>query len=261
MTKKQFCKYEANISASLGQWLKGPLGEILLEQEWDCLERRLSGLFGYYAVQVGCLGEQAQRLESNHIKSQILVGSGKPGDQSVINIVAASESLPISSDSVDVVVLPHTLDFSPDPHQVLREAERILIPEGRVIVVGFNPVSLWGIWRLFRRYRGKVPWCGQFLPQGRIHDWLSLLGFQIEENQTLMFRPPVSHAGAMQRMQWLEGVGSRYWPVVGGVYVVQAIKRVSRLTPLQPAWKIRSGVLGGRLVEPTTRTTRTTSSG
>ncbi|MES9843682.1 MAG: methyltransferase domain-containing protein [Candidatus Sedimenticola sp. 6PFRAG5] len=260
MSKKRFCRSESDIFRSLGQWFKGPPGDILLEQEWRYLEQRLSGLFGYYAVQVGCLGIQTQLLQAGNIKSQILVGSGFSATEAAVAIEAAPESLPIASDSVDVVLLPHTLDFSPNPHQVLREAERILIPEGRVVVVGFNPFSMWGIWRLFRRYKGTVPWCGQFLSQRRIHDWLSLLGFKVEESQNLMFLPPVSHSGSMHRMRRLEQIGSRFWPMLGGVYVVQGIKRVSRLTPVQPAWKIRSGVLGGRLVEPTTRATRTSSS-
>ncbi|MET0100245.1 MAG: class I SAM-dependent methyltransferase [Sedimenticola sp.] len=261
MNKKRFCRSEQDIPASLERWFRNPPGQVLLEQERDCLESMLSGLFGYYAVQVGRLGEGAQLLRSSNIKSRILVGPGAAGGEGITAIEAAAESLPLRSDSVDMVLLPHTLDFSPDPHLVLREAERVLIPEGRVIVIGFNPLSLWGGWRLFRRYRGHVPWCGQFLSQRRINDWLTLLGFEVESCRMMMFRPPVRHTATLQRMLWLERIGERFWPMMGGVYVVQGVKRVSRLTPLQPAWKIRPGVLGGRLVEPTTRTTRTSSSG
>jgi SAM-dependent methyltransferase len=255
MNRKIFCSSEADLTASLMRWFSEPPGSILLEQERVCLEELLSGLFGYYLVQVGCLGMEAEPLRASKIRNQIVVSTSRLSQETASCVRSEAESLPLLSDGVDAVLLPHTLDFSAEPHQVLREAERILIPEGRVVIVGFNPLSLWGFWRLVRRHRGRVPWCGQFLSPRRISDWLSLLGFDVEETRGLMYRPPVGHQASMEKMAFLEHMGDRFWPLLSGVYVIKAVKRVSTLTPVEPAWKIRKHLLGGRLVEPTTRTT------
>jgi hypothetical protein len=135
---------------------------------------------------------------------------------------------------------------------VLRESERVLIPEGRVVVLGFNSMSLWGVRNLVQRGRGPVPWSGNFLSSFRIGDWLSLLGFDIEMQETMMFRPPW-RLTRLQQMSFMESMGRRFWPLLGGVFAIRAVKRVSTLTPLRPTWKRRSPVLAGGAVEPTTR--------
>ncbi len=164
------------------------------------------------------------------------------------------EYLPFASDSIDVVLLSHTLDFSPDPHPLLREVERVLIPEGKLIILGFNPFSLWGAWRLFRLRRRNIPWCGRFLSLSRLDDWLSLLGFEVQQVKRMMFIPPLQQSGLIRQLAIVERLGRRYWPMLSGSYVVQAVKRVSTLTPIEPAWKLGSRVLGGSVIEPTTRT-------
>ena len=165
------------------------------------------------------------------------------------SLVADVARLPFASDSVDALIMVHTLDFSSDPHQVLREAERVLIAGGRVIVIGFNPYSLWGLWRLFGRWRGSVPWCGQFLSYPRLNDWLTLLGFGIEGTDVMEFRPPTrssAHLDAVERF------GRRVCPMLAGVYVVRAVKRVSRVTPVRQHWS-RLRVIGPRAIGPTAR--------
>jgi len=254
MTKtKHFSASRLELPDRLRRWFRDPPGSILLEQERVGIEELLEGLFGYYLVQVGCLGLRGEPLRASKISSQILVSSDRVETISSMSLQGLPERLPIATDSVDVVLLPHTLDFSADPHQVLREAERILIAEGRLIILGFNPVSLWGLWRIFRYRKGRVPWCGRFLSPGRVYDWLRLMGFEIEVTRSLMFRPPLASRGLMDRIALWERIGEKYWPLFSGVYLVQAVKRVSRLTPVEPVWKIRTRVLGGRLAEPTTR--------
>jgi SAM-dependent methyltransferase len=160
--------------------------------------------------------------------------------------------LPVATDSVDAVFLPHTLEFAAAPHQVLREAERVLIPEGRVVVIGFNALSLWGLRRVIPGARGRVPWCAGFLTSFRVADWLSLLGFDVEMQEMMMFRPPWRRAlGRQQSM--LDSLGGRFWPMLGGVYAIRAVKRVSTLTPLRPSWQTRRRLLPGGAVEPTAR--------
>jgi ubiquinone/menaquinone biosynthesis C-methylase UbiE len=163
-------------------------------------------------------------------------------------VIAEPQHLPVASDSVDAVILPHTLDFASNPHQVLREVERALIPEGRVIIIGFNPFSLWGLWRLFGRWRGAVPWCANFVSYPRLNDWLTLMGFDVERADVMEFRPPTRAS----RLESVERVGRRVWPMLAGIYAVRAVKRVSRVTPLQPRWA-RLRALQPRPVEPTVR--------
>ncbi len=238
--------------ARLEAWYRTPLGREAASRECACLEAMLRDTFGYYLVQVG-LGERfREALESSRIRHRILMPcamhSGRPG----LEIVARPTELPLSTDGVDAVVLPHTLDFAPDPRLVLREVERVLIPEGRVLILGFNALSSWGLLRSVYRYRGRVPWCGRFLTTYRVEDWLKLLGFEVEMRELLMFGPPVR--GALSpRLAWLDLLGQRLWPAMGGIYAIRAVKRVPTLTPLRPSWSAAHPLLAGGVIGPSTR--------
>lgn len=247
------CHKESDLQQALCRWYQGEPGASLLELEWRCLERVLSGCFGYYLVQLGCLGEQSVHLRASRIGAQFIVGGAGSAQGTLSGVQGQFHQLPLANASVDLVVLPHTLDFAEQPQQVLREVERILIPGGRVVLLGFSPVSLWGAWRLFRRRSGRLPWCGRFYSRRRIEDWLNLLGFQVESREGLMYRPPLAHAGLLQRLQWLERAGARAGKLLAGVYLLQAVKQESTLTPIRPNWKIRRRSLGARVVEPTAR--------
>jgi SAM-dependent methyltransferase len=146
----------------------------------------------------------------------------------------------------------HSLDYSPDPHQALREVERVLIPEGRLIIMGFNPWSLFGLMRLFSVGSGKPPWSGFLFPTRRINDWLSLLGFDLVSVEYLFYRPPIQNQTFMQRLLFLEQLGRKAWPRGGSVYIIEAVKRSATLTPIKPKWRIGEKVLPAA-VEPTTR--------
>jgi len=238
--------------SSLDAWYLSSLGRELAEQEEQCLERMLRDTFGYYLLQVGGGGCLAEAVRVSRIRERILLPAAAVPQTLGLQAVAAPHHLPVASDSVDVVVLPHTLEFSVDARQVLREAERVLIPEGRLVVIGFNVLSMWGAWSLVRRGRGRMPWCGKFLTPFRIGDWLSLLGFDVEMKEMMMFRPPWRRA-LPQQFSIFDTLGRRFWPLLGGVYAIRAVKRVSTLTPLRPLWKNRRPVLAGGAVEPTAR--------
>jgi len=228
-------------------WCSSQPGSRVAAYEREALGDMLTDLFGYQLVQVGELGSDAQHLDCCPVRFKTLISHrAVPAAQDVI--VAEPAQLPIDADSIDAMVLVHTLDFSRDPHQVLREVERVLIPAGRLIVIGFNPFSLWGLWRLFGRRQGAVPWCGHFVSYPRLNDWLSLLGFGIEGVDVMEFRPPTCGG----QMDTFERLGRRFWPMLAGVYMVRAVKRVSRITPIRPRW---SGLraLGSRAIEPSVR--------
>lgn len=244
-------KSQQELHAALGDWFSFGAGARLLKAEREMLDRLSEDVFGYHLVQVQDFGHGAGGFSQCPVKFRSLLdvcGETTAG----ASACATSEQLPLASDSVDLVILPHTLDFAIDPHQVLREVERILIPEGRVLILGFNPFSFWGAWRLALKWRGSVPWCGHFLSYRRIVDWLGLLGFDVEYSDVCAFAPPVRREGWAQKLTSLERVGRRVWPMIAGVYAVRAVKRVSTVRPIRTRW---SGlrVLGPRAIEPSTR--------
>ena len=214
MEKTEFLRSESALEAGLKQWFSAPLGSTLLGQESEALTSALSGVFGHYLVQVGFPDLEKGPVASESLKYHVFAAPGTPDNERSRWIRADPLRLPIATDSIDAVLIQHTLDFFADPHQVLREADRVLIPEGRLIILGFNPWSLWGLWRVFRRHSDKVPWCGRFIPPGRVIDWLSLLGFDVETTGSLMFRPPLHHRGLMNRLDIMERLGTRWWPII-----------------------------------------------
>jgi hypothetical protein len=121
-----------------------------------------------------------------------------------------------------------------------------------LILTCFNPWSLWGAWQLVLRRGGRAPWTGHFVSYPRLQDWLRLMGFDVERSEVMMFRPPVRHESLLRRMAFLETYGKRFWPMLAGVYAVQAIKRVSTLTPIAPRWR-RLRRLDQGAIEPTAR--------
>lgn len=245
MTSSRFCDREnKEIGQALSDWYLTSPGSRVAAHEREVVSSMVTDLFGYQLLQLGELGSDTAYLAQCPVRNKTLI-SHRPDAGHPEVIVGASQLLPITADSIDAMILVHTLDFSPDPHQVLREVERVLIPEGRVIVIGFNPYSLWGLWRLFGRWRGSLPWCGNFLSYPRMNDWLTLLGFGVERMDVMEFRPPTKS----NRFESIERVGRRVWPMLAGIYVVRAVKRVSRITPVGQRWS-RLRVLGPRAIEP-----------
>lgn len=242
----------------LRDWYGHPLGQSLLEAERRVLDGILPDLFGYYLVQVGTVTDE-YLLGASLIRHHIVIDAARPCAPAGESCGRASGMyghaavLPLRSDSVDVVLLLHTLDFEASPHEVLREAERALVPEGHVVILGFNPWSLWGLRRLFTwRRRRHAPWRGAFRRVMRIKDWLALLGFDVIAGRSCFFRPPLKHPGLMRRLMWMERLGARWWPYLGGTYIIVAKKRVVTLTPIKPRWRPRRSLLHGDAIKPTT---------
>ena len=240
----------------LAKWYKTPVGRYVANAESACLERLLADSFGYYLVQVGVPSLFEGPVRMSRIRQRMVLGEtlneyhghATPGPR----IRALPYELPLASGSVDAVLLPHTLDFCVEAHRVLREVERVLIPDGRVVLFCFNPLSTWGLMRWLPRRRRRVPWCGGQMTPFRIGDWLRLLGFQVETREMLVFRPPMRRVHIAQ-LDWLEQLGCLYWPVLGGVYGIRAVKRVAPLTPVRPSWHRRPALVPGRAVRPTAR--------
>lgn len=218
----------------IGEWFDTPLGRSLEAFEANQLRSVLPNLYGTVAVQIGRLG-RLEMMDACNAPSRIVLDLDARADR--VSVRALPEALPFDSGSVDVLILPHTLDFCDAPHQVLREAARVLSPEGHVVVFGFNPVSLWGARRLLTRRPRPAPWCGNFFRLARVKDWLSLLEFECTHGSMLFYRPPLMAERLMERLAFLDRMGDRWWPLMAGVYLVVAKKRVAGMTPLRVEWK------------------------
>lgn len=145
-------------------------------------------------------------------------------------------NLPFDSASIDLVVLPHVLEFSRNPHQILREVERVMRPEGRIILSGFNPFSLWGMRGIASGSAGSAPWCGNFISLPRLKDWFALLGFEVSSGKLSAYIPPFDQEKWLHRFGFMEQAGDRWWPISGGVYFLIAIKRVRGVRLIRPSW-------------------------
>ena len=226
-------------------WLKTPLGEVVLARESALIAAALENVFGLQAVQVGAWG--GDELFLRHCRSRrCALVAPYPGDG--VDIVARASALGLASDSVDVMVLPHTLELDEHPHETLREVQRILVGDGHVVLLGFHPLSSWGLCQRARR----SPSAGGAISQRRLLDWLTLLGLDPVDRRSYLFTPPINHHAVARRAPRVEQFGERYLSFLGGAYMVVAKKRVYTRLPLRPSWYQRHRVRGG-LVEPTTR--------
>ena len=221
---------EAQKKSTLCDWFATPKGEYVLRWEQGQFDSAVEDVFGFNAVQVGL--PQFDLLRQNRIPLRTRVGLDPASD-----LVADCGALPLASGSVDLVVLPHVLEFSPDPHRILREAARVLMPDGQIVISGFNPLSLWGMKRALSRDRSEYPWCGRFIGLLRLKDWLQLLSFELNGGRFGCYAPPFAQTKWLARAAFLEKAGDRWWPITGGVYVVRAIKRTVGMRLVMPSWR------------------------
>lgn len=213
------------------------------------MDRLVSDVFGFHALQLGL--PELDGLRCNRMQHKWLALDtayqhwSPPADRSPLihePVVSADallhgapfslrcdfEALPFQSNSLDLVVLPHALELAHNPHATLREVERVLVPEGRVVIAGFNPTSLWGMWQRLGRWglsSALVLPQGEFIAYWRLRDWLRLLGLEVEAGGFGCYRPMVRSARSWERLRWMEHAGDRWWPVLGAVYFVVAVKR------------------------------------
>ncbi|MFK8067620.1 MAG: methyltransferase domain-containing protein [Gammaproteobacteria bacterium] len=242
----------------LREWFKTQAGDALFNVEKSQLEEELPLLFGYHILQLGALSD-SPLLESSRISHQILFDLYPQDIIQDGHLVCRSTHLPIDENCVDVALLPHVLEYESDPHDILREIERVLIGEGHLIIIGFNPLSLWGIWRILLAWREKPPWSGHFYSAARVKDWLGLLGFEVVKTKYMFFRPPVQTSWIMKRLSFLEKLGNYLFPWFGGTYMIIGKKRLIPITPTKVEWRIRRRLIASGITEPTARTTKTQS--
>lgn len=190
----------------------------------------VADIFGYNAVQIGL--PECEFLRANRMPFRF-----RCAPAGGVVVAASADALPFATASLDLVLLPHVLEFSPNPHQVLREVERVLRPEGSVILSGFNPLSLWGIRKHLAGENSAYPWRGQYLSVRRTKDWLALLGFETQAGGFGCYAPPVTTWKWLDRWRFIDKAGDRWWPIFGGTYILQGIKRVQGMRVITPNWR------------------------
>jgi len=239
--------------AGLHEWFDSPPGQYLLAWEQALHDELVADVFGYHALQLGLpllQGLRANRMAHRWLAldaAQAALPWGQP------DICTDAAALPFPEGSLDLVLLPHTLEWNAHPHTTLREVHRVLMPEGRVVISGLNPWSFWGLrqyrTRLYQRMGGHgplyLPAETHFLAPGRLRDWLRLLGFDLDSVSFGCYRPALSTERWLQHYGWMDAPGARWWPIWGAAYIMVAIKRVRGMRLIgQPAWHKRVQTVG-----------------
>lgn len=212
------------------QWFESSLGQYLIDHEYRYFDQAVANIFGYNAVQIGL--PQFNFLRLNRMPLHFSIGI-----ENQVSLRALVDFLPIQNNSMDLAILPHVLEFNANPHQILREVHRILIPEGHIVVSGFNPFSLWGSYHYFKSARHEFPWNGRFISLSRLKDWLKLLDFEMAGGRLCCYVPPFKQEKWRKRFKFMEAAGDRWWPISGGVYFLHAIKRTHGMRIIKPGWK------------------------
>lgn len=223
-------KYNGERS-SLSAWFGTPQGAYVLGWELAQFDSAVDDVFGFRAVQVGL--PEVDFLRQNRINFRFSVAL-EPG----AGVAADPLQLPLASQSVDLVALPHGLEFHPNPHEVLREAERVLMPEGQIVISGFNTASLWRLRQVFSSRHAGSPWDARFIGLLRLRDWLRVLGFELNGGKLGCYAPPFKQKLWLDRFAFMDKAGARWWPLLGGIYVVRAVKRVHGMRLVTPAWRV-----------------------
>ncbi|HZH57104.1 methyltransferase domain-containing protein [Yanghanlia caeni] len=229
-------RVEQPLILELEEWLDTPQGRYVAAWETAQFSGMVANAFGYHAIQIGL--PHWNLLQANRIPYKACTSIVQTPEPPHALVVAEPENLPFDSQSIDLLILPHGLECASNPHQVLREIERVLVPEGRVVISGFNPWSLWGA-------RGRLPGLDPLVPVPsplqvslpRLKDWFKLLSFELDRGRFGCYAVPSFSEAWLARWAFMEKAGDRWWPVCGAVYVVSAVKRVAGPRLVGPAWK------------------------
>jgi SAM-dependent methyltransferase len=218
------------VTNTLQSWFETPLGLYLLDKEREYLDGVTPDIFGFHALQLGL--PSIDLLRASRIAHRVRVAHDSSPD-----LYAKGHELPFATQSIDLVLLPHVLEFTSEAHAILREVDRVMMPEGRIVIVGFNPWSLWGLRGAIGPARNDFPWNGRFVSLPRVKDWLGLLGFDVSAGRLIGYAPPFDSEKWRRRFGFMEPAGDRWWAIGGAVYMLQAIKRVRGMRLITPAWQ------------------------
>lgn len=239
-------------NTELRQWFLSTVGNNYRQAESQFLIKALRENFCKEVLQIGRLGWEDDYKDALKFAHYSIVDRLPNPDGCFSPVLGTADALPIDSHAIDIVILPHVLEFEPDPHQVLREVNRVLKPEGILLLLGFNPWSLWHIPARFPKMRERTPWNGRFISRYRMHDWLTLLNFDIEHSQGCCLMPVMSAANpSVWRRRLFARLGACL-PCLPAAYFLMGVKRVAGATPIGLSWQLKPRIVNP-IIEPTTR--------
>lgn len=228
-------------------WQQQGLGRAVLAAEHQLLSLALDDVFGFELLQLGNWGPARELIGISRTRIQRVVGPEAPGARAP-DVVANLAMLPIAGASVDAVLLPHCLETESDPYAVLREADRVLVGEGHLIVLGFQPLSLWGL-RAAASRTGFPPGSRRMLGARRVREWLKLLGYEVDPVRRYLYMWPGDAGPREPRggQPSIPGLLHRGLlnPFPAGAYLLKARKRIHAPTPIRPRRRESGTVLGG----------------
>jgi SAM-dependent methyltransferase len=228
------------------EWYATPAGQSTLGRVRSMVGGMTADIFGYHALETGVLAGQDSFLHESRIAHQFALGAVQ-GEQA--SAVGSAEHLPFAFNNIDLVIASHALDCTRHPHQVLREIERVLMPEGHCILIGFNPFSFKGLGQLRHLYQRDGKHC-HFYSTFRVREWLNVLGFEVLETVSTGFCPVLGGKYLFQQNRWLDRLGDKFRFMTGNVYIIHAQKKVSNMTPLLPARKVKPVLRPGMIINP-----------
>jgi len=238
------------LQSALTTWYGTEQGRYVLHWEQTQIDVAVTDVFGFHALQLGL--PAFDFLRESRIPLRLVTALTAPTHSHTQSqppqpphLLCETQALPLASQSMDLVLLPHVLEFSAQPHAILREAERVLRPEGQIVITGFNPLSLWGLRRALPSAQSQMPFQGQFIGLHRLKDWLTLLGLELNGGRFGCYAPPFANATWLRRAAFMEKAGDRWCPIAGAVYAVRAIKRVVGARMVTPAWRQRRAAAPG----------------
>jgi SAM-dependent methyltransferase len=239
----------ADRHAALRQWWQSALGRALLAAESELLAEALEDVFGWEFLQIGAWGESREMLYGTRTRRQTVIAPSALAAGA--DIIARPAQLPVGTLAVDAALLPHTLEFAPDPYAIVREVDRILVGEGQLIVLGFRPWTLWGLRGRATR-SGYPPGLRRLLGERRVREWLVLLGYEVVGVRRYLYCSPWHRGPAPGESNGRLLHRGLLNPLPAGAYLLKARKRLYTLTPTRPRLREKTTVIGG-LVKPTSR--------
>lgn len=236
----------------LANWYEGIAGQNLIQFENSLINSGIEGLFGYHLLMLGAL-DYADGIAGSPISHKVVMND-EYLSSGELHLLGSQYELPFQNDSIDVVVMPHLLEFSEQPHHILREVERIVRPDGYMVILGFNPVSCYGLCRVLFGFKKRMPWEGHYYHPVRLRDWIHLLGFEITRINFCGFTPPIQHEPTQHRLGFLEKAANTFLSPLGNVYMIIARNQTVTPSVVKPAWKRkRAKAIDNGVAEPTTR--------
>ncbi len=214
-------------------WLQTPLGRRLLACERGVIDAMVANLFGYQQFAF-CVSHRFPVATASHLGHKVTVTSAWRPDMPDNVLVTLPDEVALTHDVADLVVLHHTLDFAPSAHHTLRDVSRIIKGSGRLLIVGFNPLSLWGLRKMLMS-SGQAPWNGRFISGRRVEDWLGLLDFKIERSSYHLMALPYDSNGVSSSAPLPVGRTALKLPV-GAFYAILAQKQVGCMISVRRRW-------------------------